>query len=235
MPSTTPPRTTSYPPIRSTAHCPPAPPNRRIRLASAVAAAALALTLAACGSEPDPVEQLAAPASDIAQVLKDADESRGDTELPDRDKLSKQYEQWLASKAGVGGNGSSENPVANRPDEPLAVGDCTDHIPTGAEDTAADIASVDCDGEHLTEVYLSVPLEQLGPDYPRYSDIVDAATEGCGAGFVDYIGLPWLDSQSTFKFVTPTPASWQDGDTTALCFAYPGSFAAFTGTLKGPN
>ncbi|MET0966832.1 MAG: septum formation family protein [Nakamurella sp.] len=214
---------------------PPAAPHRRIRLAGAVAAAALAFSLAACGSEPEPVEQLAAPAADIAQVLKEADKSRGETEVPSREELNERYEQWLASKAGVGGNGSSDNPVSNRPDEPLGVGDCTDHIPTGAEDTAADIASVDCDDRHLTEVYLSVPLEPLGPDYPRHADIVEAATEGCGAGFVDYIGIPWLDSQNTFQFVTPSEASWQDGDTTALCFAYPGSFAAFTGTLKGSN
>jgi hypothetical protein len=206
--------------------------RRRTRLAGAVVAAALACTLAACGSsEPEPLDGLAAAAAaevDIPAVLEAAAASMSAGEVPSQEEARKVYEEWLDRKAGVGD-------PAPLPDRPLAVGDCTDHLPMGAEDDAAKIASVDCGGEHLTEVYGAVSLAELGSAYPRFADLAAAAREGCEAGFPQYVGRNGLEARLTFDYVVPSEHSWQNGDTTVLCYAYPLSGAPFTGTLQGSN
>jgi hypothetical protein len=207
----------------------PAPRGRRrIHLAGALAAAALACTLAACGSSgPDSIDGLAASAAagaDIPAILEEAEASMT-AEVPSMEEARRAYDEWLARKAGTA--------EAPRPAEPLAVGDCTDHLPLGDEDTAAEIASVDCAGEHVTEVYAAVPLDELGPGFPRWADLIASAREQCGAAFPGYVGEQWVDSGNTFEFVTPDETSWREGDTTALCYAYPVTLDPFTGSLQG--
>ncbi|WP_111767037.1 septum formation family protein [Nakamurella deserti] len=231
---------------------PAAAPVRRHRLAGAVVAAGLTLFLTGCGSGPDPADPAAGAAAevDVVEAVQSLDAAFGTADAPSPEEARREYEAWLAGRTAAADptdpasgdpashpNGATERPgeTAPQPATALAVGDCLDHLPTGAEDTAADIAAVDCAGEHLVEVYRAVTLAPLGPDYPVFTDLVEVTQEGCGNGFLEYVGGTVIDTAVAFDAVTPSKDSWADGDTTALCYAYPVSLAPFTGTLQGSS
>ena len=216
--------------LRTTHHRPAGSDRRPRRLVGAAAAATIAFALTACGSsQPDPVGLAeaaeAAAQTNFADAVKELDKVMATGEVPSQEEVRQKYDEWLAAK-------TADASALPKPDRPLAVGDCTDHLPTGAEETVADIASVDCAGEHLVEAYFSAPLDQLGGNYPRYTELLDEGRKGCGDAFVEYAGGTVIDTGVAFDMVMPSHDDWVAGDTDALCIAYPVSLAPFTGTLK---
>jgi hypothetical protein len=209
-------------------------------------AAGLALALTGCGGNPP---ESADPAAEVdyVEAVKSLDAAFATAEVPSPEELRAEYDSWLAGNtaaaeagdpdsgdpASDGDSGDATDAAPRPPAAPLSVGDCLDHLPTGAEDTAAAIATVDCAGEHLAEVYRAVTLAPLGPEYPLFTDVFEVTQQGCGNGFLEYVGGTVIDTGVAFDAVTPSEDSWNDGDMTALCYAYPVSLAPFTGTLRG--
>lgn len=195
-------------------HRAPRPPRRPApALGGLVAAAGLALTLAACGGGPtdgatgDPVADAVAASVEDAVGTSDGDVEAALEELADA-------------------MGKPETP-----DEPLAVGDCAETM--WYETPAAELPSIDCDEEHDAEVYLAVPLDDLGPAFPGRSAVQDHTERDCTAGFEEFVGIPADLSVNMFSVLSPTEESWADGDRTALCYAMPRQFGKSVGSLEG--
>ncbi|MBB3677449.1 septum formation family protein [Modestobacter versicolor] len=192
-------------------HRAPRPPRRPASTVSGlVAAAGLALTLAACGGSGSDVPDEDAVAAAVEDAVGTSDED-----------VEAAVEEWAESVSGK----------PDAPDEPLAVGDCAETI--WYETPAAGLPSIDCDEEHDAEVYLAVPLDELGPSFPGTSEMQDHTKRDCTTGFEDFVGIPVDQSVNMFSVVYPTEESWADGDRTALCYATGRTMEPLTGSLEG--
>ena len=235
---------------RSTSTTSPRRPLRStFRLAGALAAAGLALTLAACGgSGSDAGDELADVAGDsIVETLEEYDESLGD-DAPTVEEAQEAYEEWLEGKTsgsdssgdGTGSESGSDSDSGSASGSAASgaspsVGDCLEHLPLGAEDTDAEAPITDCAGEHAAEIYSVVELGDLGPEYPAPTVLFDAANERCGDAYLERFGAPVTDTGIMFNHVGPTHDTWDDGDTDMYCYAYPVGMEIFSGELKAEN
>ncbi|WP_368498963.1 septum formation family protein [Herbiconiux sp. A18JL235] len=110
----------------------------------------------------------------------------------------------------------------------LSVGDCFDE---GESQSVQDVQKVDCAAAHDYEVYEAFDIP--GDDYPGDEAVDEAATNGCGASFATFIGIPYEQSAYDFNHLTPTADSWtKGGDHEVLCLVYDPSNKV-SGSLEG--
>ncbi len=110
----------------------------------------------------------------------------------------------------------------------LSVGDCFND---GESQSVQDVQQVDCAAAHDYEVYEAFDIP--GDDYPGDEAVDEAATNGCGASFATFIGIPYEQSAYDFNHLTPTADSWtKGGDHEVLCLVYDPSNKV-SGTLAG--
>jgi putative regulator of septum formation len=111
----------------------------------------------------------------------------------------------------------------------LRVGDCYDLKDPDAEEFDK-VTAVPCADEHQYELFYAGAM----PDGPYPSDAVMSTfvEERCPEAFGTYVGKPYADSELEILWVSPTAASWADGDRTIQCSAYHPLFNRLTKSLK---
>lgn len=112
----------------------------------------------------------------------------------------------------------------------LQVGDCLDEFAEGTD--VSTVQAVPCSEPHSDEVYLSVQMDDGA--FPGAEQAGSFAEQACAAGFAEFVGIPWEESELDFGFFNPTEASWSDGDREVLC-TITDPQARITGTLAGVN
>lgn len=117
----------------------------------------------------------------------------------------------------------------------LVVGDCFDNPggmgPDGMEIT--EIAAVPCASLHDNEVYyVSELTDASSVAYPGDDAVFERIGSECFARFEAFVGAPYETSDIDFTVVTPTEASWSDGDRNYMCAVYDLG-GPVTGSLAG--
>ena len=99
----------------------------------------------------------------------------------------------------------------------LRVGDCFD----STDDEAAEISDVDgipCAESHDYEVYLV--QDRDGSSYPTDAEFDTIFEELCIPAFDAYVGSDYATSALYAGMITPSEASWNDGDREYICYLY---------------
>lgn len=112
----------------------------------------------------------------------------------------------------------------------ISVGDCFNFT----DDTAGEVSSlpvVDCAEAHDVEAFAATDMPE--GDYPGESAVSTELDTFCqGDAFTDFVGLPYADSIYYTTGLTPTQASWDNGDRELLC-AIGDPDGQTTGSLEG--
>lgn len=112
----------------------------------------------------------------------------------------------------------------------LGVGDCFDD-PATATDEVSSVATVDCAEPHDNEIYHAYQVDY--PAFPGRTTMLEDAGEECVANFQAFVGRSFADSDLDVFPITPTQASWDDGDREVLCALYAMDLSKLTGTMRG--
>jgi hypothetical protein len=96
----------------------------------------------------------------------------------------------------------------------LQPGSCFDDSSfTSSELTAGQITAADCTAPHDAEVYKVLDMDfPPGEPYPSDDQILGLGDAICEAGFADYVGIAYLDSQWDYGFYSPSAESWTKYD-----------------------
>lgn len=99
----------------------------------------------------------------------------------------------------------------------LKVGDCFDD--DGEEDEVDSIPMRSCDVPHDNEVYAiyKLPTEN---GFPATAEAEEAIDERCKKEFTAFVSYEYDDSQYDFSTLTPSEATWADGDREVVCFIH---------------
>jgi hypothetical protein len=223
-----------------------APRRPATTLAGLVAAAGLALVLTACGGNPadrldgettEAIEDLTGQdVGDIADVLRDYEESLGDVDQPTPEEAQAAYEEWLAGKTD---DTDTEDPAMHAGPlgmeaigAPLTVGDCSNDASVFLG--TSQVTPVDCSTRHNVEVYSVVSVADMGEQWPG-PDALSAEVESeCEAAFEDYVGVPASRSEYQWRDQQPSYETWAEGDRNVLCLAFDLS-GDMTGSLRGAD
>lgn len=94
-------------------------------------------------------------------------------------------------------------------------GTCIESL-AGAVGPVSELPTVECDVTHEAEVVALVT--HTGDDFDS-GRIEDEGTEGCSAGFEDYVGAPIQLTTLDMTTLSPTSESWDQGDRETVCIA----------------
>ena len=111
----------------------------------------------------------------------------------------------------------------------LGVGDCFND-PDAIEEVS-DVEMVGCGEAHDNEVFASYEIP--GSDFPGQAAVQADAADGCLSRFEPYVGTDYLDSSLDVSFLTPSDASWDQGDHEVVCFLYDLNGTKLTTSVKG--
>lgn len=111
----------------------------------------------------------------------------------------------------------------------LTVGDCFND-PEGFEEVI-DVDIVECGEAHDNEVYAT--YDMVDATYPGQAAAQEAANDGCFDRFEPFVGAEYLDSALAISFLTPSDASWDQGDREIVCFLYDLSGNRLTNSVRG--
>lgn len=115
----------------------------------------------------------------------------------------------------------------------ISVGDCfndDESIVTGELSEVTDVGAVPCDQPHDNEAYHVFDLPD--GDYPGDDALAEQAFTACETPFGEFVGLSYADSELDLFPITPTEASWQQGDREVICAVFLPE-QQLTGTVKG--
>ncbi|MDQ1123799.1 DUF4190 domain-containing protein [Microbacterium trichothecenolyticum] len=125
--------------------------------------------------------------------------------------------------------GASAAPDEQAPSDlyALPIGECLDDVPQGF---VSSDNFVDCAVPHTYEVFSSFLL----PDgaFPGDTAVDDAAIDGCGAAFAEYIGIDYEASRLTSTYLAPLEETWAAGDRAVSCLVFDPD-GEITGSLRG--
>lgn len=146
----------------------------------------------------------------------------------------------LVSLVGVGGlfvalaTGAID--VGGKPVDTLAVGDCIELDLDLAEDAEIfSVPTVACGEPHDGEVYFLGQIDRFD-EYPGRRTVQAHVEQRCaGAAFTDYVGVDYADSALGLYSLSPTSASWRDGDRGFTCIATAGDATSLIGTVRDTN
>jgi ribosomal protein L40E len=112
--------------------------------------------------------------------------------------------------------------------ENLQVGDCFDMSQAGEIST---VEGRPCAQPHEFEVFHAFLLQAA--TFPAEAEMYEQAEAGCRDAFDDYVGVSWGSSGLYFTQLTPTEASWRDGDRTVVCMLYDPADDQLTESARG--
>ena len=110
----------------------------------------------------------------------------------------------------------------------LQVGDCFSY--SDASTQVGDVEVVDCSAPHLYEVYNNYQITQS--TFPDTSTMESEQRTACYDTFETYVGISYDRSQYDATTLTPTEASWAQGDHTITCVLRTKDGSEVTGSLK---
>jgi Septum formation len=130
----------------------------------------------------------------------------------------------LGLGAGACSSGGTEVAANN-----LEVGDCVEDEATL---NSIDVSAIDCDEDHVFELYHRFDLEDAD-EYPGVSEVQAEGNQRCGQRFERFVGAP-PGAEYTFIAVPPSQETWDEADDrTVLCFAALADGSPTTGSLEG--
>ena len=112
----------------------------------------------------------------------------------------------------------------------LQVGDCFSYS-NSSSTQVGDVEVVDCSAPHLYEVYNNYQITQS--TFPDTSTMESEQRTACYDTFETYVGTSYDRSQYDATTLTPTEASWAQGDRTITCILKTKDGSEITGSLKG--
>jgi len=118
----------------------------------------------------------------------------------------------------------------------LQVGDCYNNTDTGStgsdgERQVDNVEVVDCDVPHQHEVYNNYQITLS--TFPDKSTMHKETQTACRDPFKTYVGVTYEKSMYDVTVLTPTEASWAEGDHTITCALESKDDSLITGSLKG--
>lgn len=116
----------------------------------------------------------------------------------------------------------------------LAVGDCFTEAEFNTSftgDEVSEVPTLDCAEEHDAEVYHIETLSEGA--FPGETAIESSATEACETNFETFIGVPYLESELYYSYLTPTEDGWNTIDDREIVCYIVTSGEMVTGTLAG--
>ena len=118
----------------------------------------------------------------------------------------------------------------------LQVGDCYNNTDTGntgsdGERQVDNVEVVDCDVPHQHEVYNNYQITLS--TFPDKSTMHKETQTACRDPFKTYVGVAYEKSMYGVMVLTPTEASWAEGDRTITCTLESKDDSLITGSLKG--
>lgn len=109
----------------------------------------------------------------------------------------------------------------------LSVGDCFDSPET---EEISRIETIACDAPHDHEVYLLFDLNAT--NFPGADAVARTASDGCLAGFDEYVGIAYAESTLDVGFLPPSETTWDSGDREVVCYLFDFSGAPLTAGAK---
>lgn len=88
----------------------------------------------------------------------------------------------------------------------------------GVQDEVSDVEIVDCAESHDNEVYHTFDIS--ASSFPGESVVLDQAFDGCLGAFDAYVGIDFNSSALDVSALTPTSASWAQGDREVVCYLF---------------
>lgn len=111
----------------------------------------------------------------------------------------------------------------------LPVGTCFD------DQDATEISSVpvvDCSEPHDNEVFALIDYGETDT-YPGSDQMEQIGNDRCITLFASYVGIDYGASVLEVFPITPTEASWADGDREIICALYNADLSKLTGSMQG--
>jgi hypothetical protein len=98
----------------------------------------------------------------------------------------------------------------------LKVGDCIS--PTDKDLFVSDMEVIDCREPHDMQVAGRFTFaEAVGVEYPGFVAVQQDAYKQCQPAFEQFTGVAFFDSPYDISTVTPSAATWADGDRDTIC------------------
>ena len=188
----------------------------------------LALGLSACNSNEVPVSE--STGSDETTTSAHDDSSQKPTEKPSV-RVSERPSEEPSEKPTTGPKPTATASTKGRTihSTELQVGDCFSY--SDASTQVGDVEVVDCSAPHLYEVYNNYQITQS--TFPDTSTMESEQRTACYDTFETYVGTSYDRSQYDATTLTPTEASWAQGDRTITCILKTKDGSEITGSLKG--
>ena len=188
----------------------------------------LALGLSACNSNEVPVSE--STGSDETTTSAHDDSSQKPTEKPSV-RVSERPSEKPSEKPTTGPKPTATASTKGRTihSTELQVGDCFSY--SDASTQVGDVEVVDCSAPHLYEVYSNYQIPQS--TFPDTSTMESEQRTACYDTFETYVGISYDRSQYDATTLTPTEASWAQGDHTITCVLRTKDGSEVTGSLKG--
>jgi len=111
--------------------------------------------------------------------------------------------------------------------ENLAAGDCFD---AADEDEISEIDKSDCGEPHEFEAFHVVTLD--GDTFPPDAEMENVLLNDCLPAFDGYVGEPYQTSALFATMITPSSASWADGDRVVVCVLYDPEDTELTSSMR---
>ena len=191
----------------------------------------LALGLSACNSNEVPVSE--STGSDETTTSAHDDSSQKPTEKPSV-RVSERPSEKPSEKPTTGPKPTATASTKGRTihSTELQVGDCFSFNNNNDSSTqVGDVEVVDCSAPHLYEVYNTYQITQS--TFPDTSTMESEQRTACYDTFETYVGTSYDRSQYDATTLTPTEASWAQGDRTITCILKTKDGSEITGSLKG--
>ena len=190
----------------------------------------LALGLSACNSNEVPVSE--STGSDETTTSAHDDSSQKPTEKPSV-RVSERPSEKPSEKPTTGPKPTATASTKGRTihSTELQVGDCFNFNNNDSSTQVGDVEVVDCSAPHLYEVYNNYQITQS--TFPDTSTMESEQRTACYDTFETYVGTSYDRSQYDATTLTPTEASWAQGDHTITCILKTKDGSEITGSLKG--
>lgn len=112
----------------------------------------------------------------------------------------------------------------------LEVGDCFNDQ-EGAGDVVFDVPVVPCNEPHDNEIYYEFSMTDAV--FPGDDATLESSAFRCLDEFQAFVGTEYLESDLDLFPITPTAASWEEGDRVVYCVLYAVDLSKLTGTMRG--
>lgn len=115
----------------------------------------------------------------------------------------------------------------------VKLGDCL--VDPGSASTVTKLGRLPCNQPHDVEVFAIYKLSQVvDAPYPGDAQVQQAADDGCGDRFTEFVGVSPNDTTLDYGLFAPTEQTWKTGDREVVCQVFDPDRQT-TGSLKGAN